>query len=730
MHYLRTSLERRAVSQTATAARMADDLRQPVLVTWAAGHAAHASTRVVCSMHMLAPVERVALGEAVLLLLVGLEPPPASVRAWLLEALLGGPLKPSDLCHMAMELAELLVSLPSNDARDAILVQALKALPQQALVDLAVSAPGAMADAGRRLQLAKQLTPRGTWLRCVKRAERVAVPRHRVRKALHQWLAPNPDALRPDQRDFVQWAYEREVLGPDGGTIGHDGGGVLAASPGLGKTRMALMLCLVRHAELPVDARTLILAPLAIIPSWIDQHQLFLRDELGVSANVMPIAWYSRQADPAELARASLLIMTPELFLKRTLSDLPGPIERLIIDEVHAFAREGGGTYTHILDETRRVRFKWGLTGTPFRNRDVDIRAEARLLDLHGSDDARALLALHFYQVTYGPYTVELPPCVEQTLEVQLSAEEREFCDVLVAAARAAEGYNNVLATITWLREATVSLMALDPAVFADLVARRKAAMSWVPWLRDAVASAWLPVPVSDGDEDDFVRAGGAPGFVSSKFDAATALLRAIHERHPHDKVLVFSSFAKTVKLLRDHVTRELYGGRIECAGLFLGTAETTRTARKDALKMFKQPDSAMVLLLTNYSAGGTGIDGMQVANHVIMLDPPFTDATDEQAVARVRRVKQRKTVYVYRLFAPGSIEEALRTIRARKAVAWEQLSDFVEDAKAAVPEGLTMDVLEELIREADAGTPMDMHARLAAGDSLTHDVNSPAACL
>ena len=55
--------------------------------------------------------------------------------------------------------------------------------------------------------------------------------------------------------------------------------------------------------------------------------------------------------------------------------------------------------------------------------------------------------------------------------------------------------------------------------------------------------------------------------------------------------------------------------------------------------------------------AGGCGIN-LIGANRLILFDPDWNPATDQQALARVWRSGQQKPCYVYRMFAVGSLEE------------------------------------------------------------------------
>ena len=70
-----------------------------------------------------------------------------------------------------------------------------------------------------------------------------------------------------------------------------------------------------------------------------------------------------------------------------------------------------------------------------------------------------------------------------------------------------------------------------------------------------------------------------------------------------------------------------------------------------------------LLLNLRDESAAGANLTA---ANHAIFLHPLLVqtqqeyDACDTQAVGRIRRYPQTRCVHVYRIYAQGTIEEAL----------------------------------------------------------------------
>lgn len=56
-------------------------------------------------------------------------------------------------------------------------------------------------------------------------------------------------------------------------------------------------------------------------------------------------------------------------------------------------------------------------------------------------------------------------------------------------------------------------------------------------------------------------------------------------------------------------------------------------------------------IFMLSSKAGGCGLN-LIGANRLVMFDPDWNPANDEQAMARVWRDGQRKTCYIYRLLA------------------------------------------------------------------------------
>jgi SNF2 family DNA or RNA helicase len=78
-----------------------------------------------------------------------------------------------------------------------------------------------------------------------------------------------------------------------------------------------------------------------------------------------------------------------------------------------------------------------------------------------------------------------------------------------------------------------------------------------------------------------------------------------------------------------------------------------------------------------NLRAGGCGLNLVQ-ANHIILMEPYWNDAEEQQASNRIYRIGQTKPVTVYKLIVKNSIEMWLLRLQKSK----DSLSSFLLDSK------------------------------------------------
>ena len=125
------------------------------------------------------------------------------------------------------------------------------------------------------------------------------------------------------------------------------------------------------------------------------------------------------------------------------------------------------------------------------------------------------------------------------------------------------------------------------------------------------------------------------------------------------NKAVVFSQWTSVLDLLQICLKKqEIQYERID------GSMSVKQ--RINAMDNFKNMDKNIKIILVSLKAGCEGID-LCVANHVYLLDPWWNPSTEDQAIDRVHRLGQTRTVYVNHFVIKDSVEEKILKIQERK---------------------------------------------------------------
>ena len=451
-------------------------------------------------------------------------------------------------------------------------------------------------------------------------------------------------------------------------------GALLADDMGLGKTLQTLGLLVQRAGGGPA----LVVAPTSVCGNWLAEAARFapgLQVELYGDTSSLPElddddaaapsatnAPNSASADTSDTASGTTTPTARQAARRKQVQAL-GAGQVLVCSygllQLDGDILAGRTWHTAVLDEaqaiknpgTRRARaaqslaadFKLALTGTPIENRLGELWsimgfANPGLLgsleqfnqrfagpieregDVHASRRLRRLVAPFLLRRTKTEVLADLPARTEIVHEVVPGSRERALLEALrqqaedsvrqVLAAGAAGGgapgegqaQMHVLAALTRLRRA-----ACDPRLVAPEL-----------------------------------------GLVGAKVQEFERLAQElVAGRH---KALVFSQFTDFLALLRE---------RLDAAGLSYqyldgSTPMAQRTQRVNAFQA-GQGDFFLISL----KAGGFGLN-LTMADYVIIADPWWNPAAEDQASGRAHRIGQQRPVTVYRLVTQGSIEDRI----------------------------------------------------------------------
>jgi len=175
--------------------------------------------------------------------------------------------------------------------------------------------------------------------------------------------------------------------------------------------------------------------------------------------------------------------------------------------------------------------------------------------------------------------------------------------------------------------------------------------------------------------------------------DRMLASIRA----NTNDKIVLISNYTQTLDVFGALCRARGYG----CLRLD-GTMNVSK--RQKLVDKFNDPEGAEFVFLLSSKAGGCGLN-LIGANRLVLFDPDWNPAADQQALARVWRDGQKKDCFVYRFIATGTIEEKIFQRQSHK----QSLSSCVVDASEDVERHFSLDSLRELFQFRD-NTTSDTH--------------------
>jgi superfamily II DNA or RNA helicase len=122
-------------------------------------------------------------------------------------------------------------------------------------------------------------------------------------------------------------------------------------------------------------------------------------------------------------------------------------------------------------------------------------------------------------------------------------------------------------------------------------------------------------------------------------------------------KMLVFSSFVKHLDLVADWLKKQNIG---------YSYLTGSTTDREKVITEFNH-DIAKKVFIISLKAGGVGLNLTQ-ADYVLILDPWWNPASEQQAIGRSHRIGQNKAVFVYKYISENSIEEKINKLQSVKS--------------------------------------------------------------
>eukprot|EP00759_Apiculatamorpha_spiralis_P029780 PhF_6_TR31805/c1_g1_i1/m.46921 len=164
------------------------------------------------------------------------------------------------------------------------------------------------------------------------------------------------------------------------------------------------------------------------------------------------------------------------------------------------------------------------------------------------------------------------------------------------------------------------------------------------------------------------------------------AILRIVQQRMKDEKIVIFSQWPYVLK----RIALVLKTAGIQSAIL---EGSMSLDARNANVESFTSDEKVRVMLLSTM-AGGTGLN-LVCASVCIMADPWWNPAVDRQAVMRVHRIGQSKSVTVYQMIVKDSVEEKVLELQEKKQKMFDGTMGSGDGSIVSTSTSLTVDDLK-----------------------------------
>lgn len=436
--------------------------------------------------------------------------------------------------------------------------------------------------------------------------------------------------LRPYQVQGVKWLwylYDNKL------------GGCLADDMGLGKTlqTIAMLSLAYQHAERP----TLIVMPRSLLFNWEKELDKFC-------PKLTHYTYYGAERNLEE-ALKSQVILTTYALVRNDIEELrKHRFECIVLDESQNIKNISAQITAAVLMLEADHRF--ALSGTPMENNLTELYSLFRFLNptMFGSlDDFNASYtnpiqrfgdkdASESLRRKIFPFILrrlkkdvlnDLPERIDQTIYVEMTEKQKRL-------------YNERRQSYRVQINELIAREGIQKSQFVMFQA-----------LNELRRIASVPESVSDGV------------VASPKIDELVeSLIASAGNGH---KSVVFFNFIAGLEIVMERL--EKLGIQYETM-----TGSTSAGARKRVVERFQSDPSCMVILLT-LKVGGVGLN-LTAADTVYIFEPWWNKAAEEQAINRLHRIGQKKTVTAYSIITIGTIEEKMLQLQAQKSELFNEL--------------------------------------------------------
>jgi non-specific serine/threonine protein kinase len=387
---------------------------------------------------------------------------------------------------------------------------------------------------------------------------------------------------------------------------------------------------------------TLVVAPLGVCQHWDDEYARWSTRKrvLGTGSGVAR----ARARQEARLVGADLILNYEAARIDIDELIAMG-FKGLVLDEAHRVKERDSKTFKALAKIARRSEHFVAVTGTPLLNAAEELWAYLHMIDPQAYSSFWRWAREHF-EVEQTTFWGKLPrpiTIVGDLKDGHAELLQEELADVMIV--RPLEELLPDLPQMQGPMIVSVKLSDAEREMY-DSMSRRF-------WMQDGDKVIYAANEVAKITRlrqlaSDWGTMLAEQGELGSKVLETGRLIGQID-----GQVLVFTAYRNTAEQIAKLVDGALV------------TGAETKPQRAREIARFTSGETRV--LVGTIGAIGEGVDGLQVAHQVIMVDRDWTPARNEQAIARLLRSGQRRDVVVRYIVAENTVDEHVARALARK---------------------------------------------------------------
>lgn len=421
-------------------------------------------------------------------------------------------------------------------------------------------------------------------------------------------------------------------------------GGILADEMGLGKT-LQILTMIQREKEQGINKPSLVICPTTLVWNWQAEARKFIPN-----LKVLIISGQDRRKEIANIEGVDLVITSYALLRRDIMFYKDKDFHYLILDEAQNIKNRH--TLNARMSKQLKSQYRLVLTGTPIENSIADIwsifdflmpsflskyerfkeRYEQPILkdnDKTGLQRLAKKIDPFILRRLKVDVAKELPKKIEQVSYAELAPTQLHAYEEMlkigkekVISAFKKDGFERsrmtILTVLLRLRQ-----ICCHPALAGVNLGRHFSNSAKLMLLKELVSEA--------------IDAG--------------------------HKIIIFSQFVQMLEIIAEYLRKD---------GVVYEYMDGSTRDRQEPVLRFNNDDAVKVFLLS-LKVGGFGLN-LTAADTVILYEPWWNPAVEEQAIDRAHRIGQQKTVLAYKMITKGTIEEKILELQKQKKRIFDSL--------------------------------------------------------